>query len=229
MKEGLINMDIMEAMACRHSVRSYTDQIIEKVIIDELQKEIDICNQESGLDIRFFTEEPKAFSGMRAHYGKFSGVNNYIALIGNKSEELNEKIGYYGERILLKATLLGLDSCWVAMTFSRKKSPCKLSKNQKMVCVITVGYGVTKGNKHKDKDMTSFYDVSGDVPDWFLLGVKAAMMGPTAMNQQKFHFTLTKDGVKAKATGGFYSDVDLGIVKYHFELGAGNHKFNWVL
>ncbi|MFR4700307.1 MAG: nitroreductase, partial [Christensenellaceae bacterium] len=31
--------------------------------------------------------------------------------------------------------------------------------------------------------------------------------------------------VSARATGGFYSKRDLGIVKYHFEIGAGN--FSW--
>ena len=47
------------------------------------------------------------------------------------------------------------------------------------------------------------------------------MLAPTAVNQQKFLFTLNGDEVTAKATGGVYSRIDLGIVKYHFEVGSG--------
>ena len=37
----------------------------------------------------------------------------------------------------------------------------------------------------------------------------------------------TLDKVFAKSLGGFYSKVDLGIVKYHFEVGAGTENFRW--
>lgn len=53
------------------------------------------------------------------------------------------------------------------------------------------------------------------------------MLAPTAMNQQKFCFTLSEGAVKADNLGGFYSKVDLGIVNYHFELGAGRENFRW--
>jgi len=57
--------------------------------------------------------------------------------------------------------------------------------------------------------------------------VEAALLAPTAVNQQKFRFTLSDRTVKAEATGGFSSRVDLGIVKYHFERGAGTEHFRW--
>ncbi|MEI3552822.1 MAG: nitroreductase family protein [Acutalibacteraceae bacterium] len=43
------------------------------------------CNQESGLHIQLVTNEPKAFDSFMAHYGKFKGVTNYLALIGKKN------------------------------------------------------------------------------------------------------------------------------------------------
>ena len=49
----------------------------------------------------------------------------------------------------------------------------------------------------------------------------------TAMNQQKFRFTLNGNQVSAKAGIGFYAKVDLGIVKYHFEVGAGKTGWEW--
>lgn len=57
--------------------------------------------------------------------------------------------------------------------------------------------------------------------------MKAALLAPTAMNQQKFRFTLSGNEVSAKSTGGFYSKMDLGIVKFHFEEGAGRENFTW--
>lgn len=54
--------------------------------------------------------------------GFFSNVRNYVALIGKKDAALDEKIGYYGEKIALRAQQLGLNTCWVALTFSKGKS-----------------------------------------------------------------------------------------------------------
>lgn len=220
-------MDMIEAMAGRHSVRSYIEKKIDAEIIRELNREIALCNEEGGLHIQLITDEPKAFTGMRAHYGKFRNVQNYITLVGTKAPDLHERIGYYGERVLLKATSLGLQSCWVAMTFNKGKSAGVIEKNEKLVCVLALGYGETEGVPHKNKPMEELYQVHGQVPEWFLLGMKGAMMAPTAMNQQKFLFTLQEDQVTAKTTGGFFSDVDLGIVKYHFELAAGVDNFRW--
>lgn len=61
-----------------------------------------------------------------------------------------------------------------------------------------------------------------DRADWFDAGVKAALLAPTAMNQQKFVFELKNGEVSVKVAGkGFYTKLDLGIVKYHFEAVTG--------
>lgn len=65
------------------------------------------------------------------------------------------------------------------------------------------------------------------MPEWFEKGMKSALLAPTATNQQKFLFTLDQNHVSVRSTGGFYSKVDLGIVKYHFEVGAGIENFHW--
>ena len=70
-------------------------------------------------------------------------------------------------------------------------------------------------------------NIDGSSPRWFRSGVAAALLAPTAMNQQKFYLTLSEDKVTAKAKAGFYTKLDLGIVKYHFELGAGKDNFKW--
>ena len=219
-------MDIMEAMLARHSVRAYKEQRIEQATVQALQKEIDVCNAESGLRIQLATEEPGAFGGLKAKFGSFRNVRNYIALVGEKSEALNVLAGYYGERIALCAQQLGLNTCWVAATFSKSKCRCAMEAAEKLVCVLATGYGETQGTPHKSKPLEALTDVA-NMPEWFRRGLEAAALAPTAMNQQKFRFSLRDGKVIPQTTGGAYSKIDLGIAKYHFEVGAGRDAFAW--
>ncbi len=214
-------MDILEVMKSRHSVRQYTDTKIEsekRKVLDELAE---VCNSESGMNIQIIYDEPKCFDSMMAHYGKFSGCTNYIAVVGKKGKDLDEKAGYYGEKLVLKAQEIGLNTCWVAMTHGR--SAAKIKKGEKLAIIISLGYGKNQGVAHKSKKLSDVCNQTDEVPVWFAKGMEAVMLAPTAMNQQKFKFVLNGDRVEAVATGGFYSKIDLGIVKYHFEAVSG-HK-----
>lgn len=213
-------MDILEVMKVRHSVRQYSGKKIERGIRETLAALVSECNRESGLNIQIFFDEPKCFDGMMAHYGKFSGVENYIALVGKKGADLDEKAGYYGERLVLKAQELGLNSCWVAMTHG--KSAAKIGKGEKLACIISLGYGVTQGTAHKSKPLDQLCNCASGMPDWFAKGMEAALLAPTAMNQQKFYIVLEGGKVSGRAGKGFYTKMDLGIVKYHFEAAAGH-------
>lgn len=218
-----MDKDIMEAMRDRHAVRQYREQPLGADVTAALQAEIDTCNELSGLHIQLVTDDPAAFSGMMAHYGNFKGVRNYIALVGRKSDHLEKTCGYYGERIVLKAQMLGLNTCWVAMTFSKNAARKKviLAPDEQLVIVIAVGYGETSGTAHKSKPIEQLCRTDTGMPDWFRAGMEAAALAPTAVNQQKFCFTLSGDTVHAASLGGFYSNIDLGIAVYHFELGSG--------
>lgn len=220
-------MTLEDAIITRHSVRSYLEKSIDKQILEELNQEILKYNKDNNLNIQLVTNEPKAFSTFLAHYGRFENVTNYIALVGEKSDDLHEKLGYYGQKLVLKAQTLGLNTCWVAGTFSKRKAKVQVGANEKLVCVIALGHGKTFGTERKSKPLSELYQAKQPIPPWFISGIEAAALAPTAMNQQKFVFVLENNIVSAKATGGFYSKVDLGIVKYHFEIGAGTNNFKW--
>lgn len=214
-------MDIIEAMKNRHSVRRYADKPIEEEKISALKNEIESCNKEGDLQIRLICDEPKAFGGVMAHYGKFDGVKNYIALVGKKSADLEEKCGYYGEKLVLAAQQLGLNTCWVALTYKKIPEALKLEKDEKLTVVIALGYGKKQGHAHVSKSAEKVSNLSDASPDWFKKGVEAALLAPTAMNQQKFYLSYENGKVTAKAGMGFYAKTDLGIVKYHFEAASG--------
>lgn len=212
-------MEIIELMKERHSVRQYTDKKIEKEKREVLNTLIAKINKKAGLHIQIIYDEPKCFNSMMAHYGKFDGVNNYIALVREKSKP-DESLGYYGEQIVLKAQELGLNTCWVAMTHGKSKA--QIDKGEKLVCLISLGYGKTAGAAHKSKKLSEVCNYKKDMPEWFLSGMEAALLAPTAMNRQKFYFELLPDNsIKITCGRGLYTKLDLGIVKYHFEVVSG--------
>ncbi len=214
----------MEFLEKRHSVRSYEDKKIEDEKRAVLNGLVDEINKEGGLNIQICYDEPEAFNTFMAHYGHFDGVKNYVALVGKKRSD--ELIGYYGEKIVHKAQELGLNTCWVALTYGKGKTKITKNAGEKLYCVLALGYGKTEGATHKSKTIEQVSNVTADTPEWFINGVKASLLAPTAMNQQKFKFEYIDGKVLATAGRGFYTKIDLGIAKYHFEVGA-NRQIEW--
>ena len=228
-------MTLLEAIQARHSVRKYKDEPIPEEVLAVLRNKVWEINRQAGLHVQLVTGEPKAFSGLIC-YGTFSGVTNYFVMAGKKGEDLDEKIGYYGEQLVLLAQTLGLNTCWAGVSYSKIPGTYELEDGEKIGCYIALGYGQTQGSGHKIKDIREVSNASDLTPMWFKKGVDAALLAPTAVNQQKFYleFVGFKDFSKlpkvvAKPVFSMigYSKMDLGIVKYHFEIGAGESNFEW--
>lgn len=222
-------MDLLQAVKERHSVRQYLDKPIEADKANELKAFIDECNREGNLHFQLILNEPKAFGSFMAHYGKFSGVKNYVALVAEKGKTTEEKVGYFGAKIVLLAQTLGLNSCWVALTYKKVKTAFTIENGEKLYSLFALGYGKTQGVQHKSKSAAEVSSSKrSETPEWFGNGVNMALLAPTAMNQQKFHFTFNEDNsVSATTKGGFYTKMDLGIAKYFFELGADGQRVIW--
>lgn len=211
-------MQMLDLMKERHSVRQYSDKKIDGDVKTKLDTYVASINEESGLSMQILYNEPNCFNSMLAHYGKFSNVKNYIAIVGKKEEQ--EKAGYYGEKLVLKCQELGLNTCWVALTHGKVNVQTK--PQQKLLILIALGYGTNTGVAHKSKPIKELCKEDA-YPEWFMKGMEAVSLAPTAMNQQKFLFEMKNGQVYAKTLMGFYSKIDLGIVKYHFEAVTG-HK-----
>ncbi|MBR5726191.1 MAG: nitroreductase [Muribaculaceae bacterium] len=228
-------MTLQEAIQARHSVRAYKEQPLTDADANTLQEKIAELNRKGRLHIQLIRNEPKAFLGPFARYGKFSGVTDYLVMIGEKADDLDERIGYYGEQLVLFAQTIGLNTCWVGLSYTKIPGTYVLNEDEKIACYIAIGYGKTQGVSHKIKRIDQVSNISDDSPVWFRRGVEAALLAPTAINQQKFSFELlpVEDGQPARvlAKRHFslvgYTQMDLGIAKYHFELGAGTENFHW--
>ena len=226
---------MQEAIEARHSVRAYKDLPLSEEIVKLLEDELVKLNNEGQLHIQLICNEPKAFQGTMAKYGKFRNVNNYLVMAGKKAEDLDERVGYYGEQIVLLAQTLGLNTCWVGLSYRKVPEAYNVGKDEKLVCMIALGYGETQGVPHKIKSVEDVCNASDITPSWFKKGVEAALLAPTAVNQQKFSFEyvgMSNNRHQVRAKKGFsmigYTQMDLGIAKYHFEVGAGKVNFEWL-
>lgn len=218
-------MDLKTAINERHSVRQYTDAPIEEEKVVQLNEAIREANRESGLNMQLILNDPDCFNVFLAHYGKFQNAVNYIAMVGDKSlAGLEEKAGYFGQKIVLLAQQIGLNTCWVAGTYGKGKCKAQIGTNEKLVCVIAVGYGENQGKEHKSKPLWKLCKVpASEMPPWFAEGVEAALKAPTAINQQKFVISLENEEAVITAKSAVLAKVDLGIVRYNFEAASG-HK-----
>ena len=228
-------MTLQEAIQARHSVRAYKERPLADETVRVLVDKITELNQAGRLHMQLILNEPKAFQGTLAKYGKFRNVNNYIVMAGKKADDLDERIGYYGEQIVLLAQTLGLNTCWVGLSYSKVPGTYVLDEGEKIACYIAIGYGETQGVSHKIKTVEQVSNASDITPLWFKKGVEAALLAPTAVNQQKFsfeHLGVKNNCHQIRAKKGFsmigYTKMDLGIAKYHFEIGTGEVNFDWV-
>ena len=214
-------MTIQEAIDARHSVRAYRNDPIEEEKRRQLDSFAEDCNRESGLHIFLCYDDPEGFDSRLAHYGHFRNVRNYIVLAGEKGPEFDFRCGYYGEKMVLFAQQLGLNTCWAALTFNKRKVRELIPDGETLCMVIALGYGETQGSARKSKSPAEVTK-NGTDEAWFRQGIEAALKAPTAVNQQKFEFSVRNGEPVARAKGiGTLTRVDLGIVAYHFEAASG--------
>ncbi len=223
-------MTEIEALRERRSIRKYEDRPLEASVVDALNRELEKLNREGDLRMQLVTNEPKAFKGFLS-YGNFSNVNNYVMVVGRKSDSLEYRAGYYSEKFVLAAQKLGLRTCIVGLTYKKVDGAFTIGADEKVVVCIAIGYGAEDGRNHKVKTPEQVSNLTADSPEWFVRGVEAALKAPTAVNQQKFYFEyVAPDGVRPKRGKSLvgYTKIDLGIAMYNFEVGAGCENFRWI-
>ena len=225
--------EYLSAMKKRCSRRKYTNRPIDSKYVQQLEDSIALYNKESGLNIKLVIGSgAELFSGFRKSYGLFVGVQNYIAMIGSKTL-LNrmEKVGRFGEKIILEATAMGLSTCWVGTSYDKNAAKELCEGNEELDCVIAVGYSDEKhslkermmeyGTHRQNKSKEALIEAEEHVPEQFKQGMDAVYLAPTARNLRPFVFEYKDGQVTASTTVPTETAmIDLGIAKLHFELGA---------
>ena len=213
-------MSEIDAIKERHSVRSYEAKKIEADKVEKIRAKIEELNKEGNLHLQFMVDAGKTYNKLFNKVAGLGSAPSVIACVGIDDETLEQRVGYYGEKLVLFIQELGLNTCW-AGTFNQKNIGAEVGDGEKLVISIAVGYGKDKGKPHKSKSPEQVIEAKGDRPYWFNKGVDMALLAPTAINQQKFTIRLNEDeSVDFVDKGGIFSQVDLGIVRCHFEIGA---------
>lgn len=183
------------------------------------------------------------YRGIIGGYGKISGAGTFIAFIGDMgASSVHEETGYTGEGIILEATALGLNTCWVGGLFRSKDvaSLVDLKKNERVLAVTPVGYAV-KTQSPGERLMTGFGlthrrlplarlisgNRSASLSEWTLTSLEAARLAPSAVNRQPWGFKVDRDSITLYVrTGGpefnISKRLDCGIAMLHIEVAALN-------
>ncbi|KHD37503.1 nitroreductase [Clostridium acetobutylicum] len=231
-------MDLIGAIDVRHSRRKYTSDLIDSNKVIHLENLIEKINKKANLHLQLILNDGKAFENIRKSYGMFSGVQNYIALVGKNDKLLREKVGYYGEKIVLEATTMNLGTCWVGGSFDKEACSAAIEENEILLGVITVGNVsknfsikeklIFKAIHRKSKKVEEMCETKGEVPEWFKDGMMAVKKAPSAINKQPVRFRFENSTVTAAVKDDNEDEqIDLGIAKLHFEIGAKGGKWQW--
>lgn len=218
-------MTLHEAMSQRHTVRKFTSDPITEDQTRLLYAKLDELNQAHNLMLQLVMEDT---SGVNAFARMFmsSGARNFFVLAAKPEEGYEERLGYAGAELCLYVQTLGLNTWWIGGTYSMRHVG-SLAPDAKVIGIIVVGHGATQGVPHKSRTAEQVSSYNGEAPEWFKAGVEAALLAPTALNRQKFMVKGDGRKVSLKYAPGPMAGTDQGIVKYHFELGAGRENFEW--
>lgn len=232
-------MTLQEAINTRCSHRKYLKTPIQDKDTAQLKASIEQYNKASNLHIQLITDSGDAFNGLTKSYGMFSGVRNYIALVGREDDENSkEKCGYYGEKLVLEAVQLGLGTCWVGASFDKKLCACEIGEGETLSCVITIGNIEQKlsikeklirnAMHRKTKSAEEMYESDCEIPYWFLQGMQAVQKAPSAVNKQPVKFCYKNGIVSASVEDtSAHQPIDMGIAKLHFEIGSSGGTWAW--
>ena len=213
-------MSQIEAIKNRHSVRNYKPERIQQDKVAKITEKIDELNRDGSLHLQFIEDAGSTYNKLMSKAAGLGSAPSVIACVGPDDATLEQRIGYYGEQLVLFAQELGLNTCWTGM-FNKKTIPAEVAEGERLVIAIAIGYGKDAGKPHRSKDMEQVVEAKDERPLWFNKGVEMALLAPTAINQQKFVIRLNEDEtVEFIDKGGMFSQVDIGIVKCHFEIGA---------
>lgn len=225
-------MITVETIRERHSVREYDGKPLSRAEFDALGAVVEECARESGLDIQLVGDNPEVFNVI-ARFGLIRGCRMHIAFVVDDAKAgdvaADEAIGYWGQKIVLAAQDMGLNTCWCALC-SRKKSRAVVAPGKKIRLIIAVGHGKTQGFSRKTKSVEALSSVECEkAPAWFVAAMEAAQLAPTAMNNQNFKITLLSDGktVRIDAPQSGLNVIDEGIVRCNFEIAANEAGADW--
>ena len=246
---------MLDVIRARKSVRTYAGRDLEPDLLSKV--EAVLAQQGEG----HFGHRPrfalihKATANRQEKvklgtYGFIKGPRYFIAGAVAKAEMAEVDYGYALENVILEMTRLGLGTCWIGGTLSRKEyvRVLKATPEEFIPAVTPVGYAEkrrgtvdrlvrwgAKADKRLPRDKL-FFDGSFDVPllpeaaGRYADVLEMVRIGPSASNRQPwrilrdgslFHLYLVRTpGYRKTVPSTDLQMLDMGIAMCHFEVAA---------
>lgn len=231
----------LKAIEIRQSWRSYNGKKIDAELLAGMAEMCADFQPFAGVRTELVdAPADHVFTGMIGSYGKITGAPAYLAFIGDTEHpDIEGKVGYVGEGLILEATARGLNTCWVAGFFdpAEVEKDISLGAKERVFAVTPLGYANTpafaerltrravKARKRFPLDKIVPNLTTESWPDWALTGLQAARLAPSAVNRQPWRFAYSNGEVIVSTDNGqdtvkVSKRLDCGIAMLHFELAA---------
>ncbi len=227
-----------DAVFLRHSHRRFSGEVPKDDVTARIEK---VCNEfrpfqgaravlvrDSGKDV---------FKGaVSEFFYKVKETPYYITFIGDMNAPNIQAItGYLGEGVILEATALGLNTCWVG-GFYRPENVLKhinLEDGEGVLGITPIGYSrdendrVGKSTKQYRRKNLDNLVLSGEIDSkkWIRTALETVRVAPSAANRQPWRFEICDDSITVTSDSkreGFRVSrrLNCGIAMLHLELGA---------
>ena len=211
------------ATQSRFSVRAYTADPTDAQLAALRQTASQLSAKGVRIDV---LRDEHVFTGMFG--AKIKGTSSFAALFSRDARP--ETVGYIGEAFVLECTALGLQTCWLGVSFSKQSlhNAIKLRQGEKLVCIISMGQcaeGYVARKRRTVAELTEITDEQfANLPEWKRCAVACARMAPSAINAQPWSFDTDGPGIGVEnASWNFgWGRLDCGIAMLHIELGAAH-------
>ena len=238
-------MTITEAIEKRKSIRNYTGvQLTQEhvALINDFISGLKIPFDAPSVRINLIHTQQETGRIKLGTYGFVGGASDFLTLVFEKNSSfplIEEAAAYAFEQVILFCTELGLGTCWLGGSFSRKdfSEPVQLKSNEILRIVSPVGYINPKirftetifGSKGKHLSRKPFESLffqgdfntplSKEAAGIYGKPLEMVRIAPSANNQQPWRIILDGSNLhfyRHLSKIGFTA-IDLGIALCHFE------------
>lgn len=225
----------LDAIQSRISSRRYNGEAIDVALLDRLDQ---TCQRLSGTEaparaVLVRQAPPEVFTGLVGSYGRVAGAPSLVAFVG--ADDAAHDIGYVGEAVILEATMLSLDTCWIAASFDPERAGrlAELGEGERVHAVTALGHAtgeigvaekLMRAAVHARKRLPTDTIAPGHErwPEWAREAVAAVRLAPSGANRQPWRLHMDGDALVITEAPKVYwtAPIDFGIAMLHAELGA---------
>lgn len=229
-----LRSELYDAIASRSSRRAFDGRKVDSAVLDRIEETCRRASEGRGARAVLVRNAPESvFTGFIGSYGKVAGAPSLVAFVGG--DDSLADVGFVGECVILDATLAGLDTCWIAGTFSAENAAtmADLAPGERVCAVTPLGYA-KEAKSGAERLATAFMKPRARLamaeiapgcdswPAWARDAAEAVRLAPSGVNKQPWRLRFEGGALVLGSARGTYwtAPMDFGIAMLHAQLGA---------